>query len=130
MALERQEVTRAFLYQQIIDKTIFDGEVQRIGAELRGIEGRLSDLETGLGDIDGLLQFAEGLLSAPDRWWTESEPQYRAMLQQVFFPNGLPYGPDGFGTAETCPFFGLKEGLRLEIERLASPAGFEPAFWP
>ena len=63
-------------------------------------------------------------------WWAKSEPQERAVLQDVFFPSGVPYGPEGFGTSETCPFFSMNHALGGETNDLASPTGFEPVSWP
>ena len=108
---EREQVTRAFLYERQIDRSVFDAEIQRIASQEADAEERLRQLETGgMEDTETLLQFAETLVSAPHRWWKDSEPHQRAVLQQVFFPAGIPYGPDGSGTAETCPFFRAEGG--------------------
>ena len=53
-------------------------------AEHGGVEMRLARL-----DLDPVLQFAEHLLSRPERWWLDASSEDRVGLQQTLFPDGL-----------------------------------------
>jgi hypothetical protein len=129
--LEQQErSTIAYVHERTIDKRAFDADQARINAELDRVNAAMDELAVEGDDCGDLLRFAEALLTQPDRWWSDSEGHHKAVLQQVFFPSGLPFGPEGFGTAEPCPFFGLNEASASQNDELASPTGFEPVFWP
>jgi hypothetical protein len=120
----------AFVYNRQIDQCTFDLENKRISSDLEATELARTELMGGSGTTEDLLLFAANLLGEAAAWWSASEPQQRAVLQDVLFPNALSYGPDGFRTAETCPFWALRLGSGLETDHLASPTGFEPVFWP
>jgi hypothetical protein len=70
--------------------------------------------------MEALLRFVGTVIGNAEEWWAKAEPQERAVLQDVFFPSGVPYGPEGFGTSETCPFFSMNHVLAAETNDLAS----------
>ena len=65
-----------------------------------------------------------------ERLWAEATLEHRAQLQAVFFPEGLDFDGETFGTAATCLAFSDLGGNLIEENGLASPTGFEPVFWP
>jgi hypothetical protein len=78
-------------------------------------------------DVEGIVAFAEHVLSQLARLWSDSSPDQRQRLQKVLFPQGVTYSPNGrFGTAETSVIFRLLQALPAGNEREASPTGFEP----
>ena len=77
-----------------------------------------------------MLAFAEKLVERPRRLWLESTLEQKQRLQRVFFPNGVTYTKDGFGTATSNCFFSMLRGVSNEKATLASPTGFEPVLPP
>ena len=77
-------------------------------------EFELSDAVTEHLDIDGILAFAEYLLTDVSRLWTELGLDQKQRLQKVLFPEGLKFDGREFGTAVTCLAF--KE-MRSPTER-------------
>jgi hypothetical protein len=82
-------------------------------------------------DVEGILAFAERILPRASDMWVQASLEYKQRLQQLFFPEGIAFDGNRFNrTAVTASLFKyLKAGEQAE-ESLASPAGFEPAFWP
>jgi site-specific DNA recombinase len=98
-------------------------EIDAAGVELRQAESQFLDLE-------GVLGFAEKIVTAPTRMWLESSIDQRQRLQQVLFPQGLTFDGKAFGTPANSSFFDLLRGY-FEVESLlASPTGFEPVLSP
>lgn len=81
-------------------------------------------------DVEAVLAFAEKLVQRPHQLWRESSLGQKQRLQRVFFPDGMPYTKDGFGTAPSNSFFSLLGAVSEPKATLASPAGFEPALPP
>jgi hypothetical protein len=81
-------------------------------------------------DVEGVLGFAEHLLTNAARLWQEATIEQRPRIQRVLFPEGVRFRDGRVGTAVTCLAFSL---MGMEIQGnsgLASPTGFEPVFWP
>jgi hypothetical protein len=78
-------------------------------------------------DIDGLIGFAEFILSNAARLWSESSHEQRQRLQRALFPEGLRFKDGGFGTAVTCLAFTRLQPISGQENALASPTGFEPS---
>jgi hypothetical protein len=78
-------------------------------------------------DVEGLLAFAEHLLTNAARLWMELGLDQKQQLQQVLFPEGLQFDGETFGTAVTCLAFKQLDESGSARSDLASPAGFEPA---
>jgi hypothetical protein len=90
----------------------------------------LADVVSEQLDVDGVLAFAEHVLTNAARLWMELGLDQKHRLQQVLFPEGLRFDGERFGTAVTClAFKQLAEDGEAE-SRLASPAGFEPSGYP
>ena len=77
-------------------------------------------------DVEGVLAFAEHLLTNAARLWMEASLDQKQRLQTVFFPEGLQFDGERFGTAVTCLAFkqlGPDEAVK---DGMASPTGFNP----
>jgi hypothetical protein len=56
-------------------------------------------------DVDGVLAFAEHVLTNGARLWMELGLDQKQQLQQALFPEGLRLDREEFGTAVTCLAF-------------------------
>jgi hypothetical protein len=56
-------------------------------------------------DVEGVVSFAEHLLTNAARLWIELGLDQKQQLQQVLFPEGLRFDGEQFGTAVTCLAF-------------------------
>jgi hypothetical protein len=76
------------------------------------------------------LDFAGRLLERPQQLWLKSSLEQKQRLQRVFFPDGVTFTSEGFGTATSNSFFSLLRAFSDEKATLASPTGFEPVLPP
>ncbi len=81
-------------------------------------------------DVEGVLGFAEHVLTNAARLWAELGIDGKQELQQALFPQGLSSDGQEFGTAVTSLAFKHFEALRPTGNDLASPTGFEPVSQP
>ena len=95
--------------------------------ELALAELELSDAVTGHLDVEGILGFAEYLLTDVSRLWIEMPLDQKQRLQKVLFPEGLKFDGVKFGTAVTCLAFKQLAESEGGKSSLASPEGFEPS---
>ncbi len=102
----------------------------RLRAEIDVAEQELREADVEHIDVEAVLAFAEKLVERPRELWLESTLEQKQRLQRVFFPDGVKYTKDGFGTAVSNSFFSVLRDLSEQKATLASPAGFEPALPP
>jgi len=81
-------------------------------------------------DVEGVLGFAEHVLTNADRLWAELEIDGKQELQRALFHEGLSFDGDEFGTAVTYLPFNHLEVLRPTGIDLASPRGIELMLTP
>ena len=81
-------------------------------------------------DLEGVLIFAEKIVTGPARLWLESSVDQRQRLQLTFFPSGLAFDGEGFGTPASSSFFSTLSSISGSESLLASPTGFEPVLSP
>ena len=81
-------------------------------------------------DVEAVLEFASRLVERPKQLWLESSLEQKQRLQGVFFPDGVNYTSEGFGTAVSNSFFNVFREIVGEKVSLASPTGFEPVLSP
>lgn len=77
-------------------------------------------------DVEGLLGFADHLLTNAGRLWMEFPLDQRQRLQKILFPKGVTYGNNGFEPAETSVIFRMLHALEGGKSSEATPTGFEP----
>ena len=125
-----QRVEDAFIHERAIDPQTYEAQRDKLRDQVTLAELELSEARTELLDVDGILGFAEYVLTRARRLWMELELDQKQRLQQVLFPEGLAFDGEGFGTVITCLAF-KKLGENGESKSgVASPTGFEPVFWP
>jgi len=113
-----------------IDQSTYDGRVDRLQTEIAEAEAHLRDVDLDNIDIEAVLNFAECLLDAPAQLWLEASLEQKQRLQKVFFPDGVTFSDDGFGTDLSGLLFSVVQP-KTEVEsNLASPTGFEPVLPP
>ena len=123
-------VDEAFLHERAIDRQTYERQRDQLREQLALAEMELSSATENQLDVEGALAFAEHLLTNAARLWLELRLDQKRQLQQVLFPEGLPFDGERFGTAATCLAFKRLDGSGGSDSGMASPAGFEPAFWP
>jgi site-specific DNA recombinase len=128
---KRQKLREKFLYDGAISEDLFREETERIDAQITELRAELSLLDDRSEDqTRDLLRFAERVFVNAAVLWDRAALDQRQRLQQAYFPGGLSYAAGSFRTADISPFFNSLEHATAENGGVASPAGFEPAFWP
>ena len=121
-------VDDAFLHERSIDRANYERQRDQLREQVALAEIELSDAVAGHLDVEGILGFAEHLLTDVSRLWVEAPLDQKQRLQQVLFPEGLKFDGKEFGTVATCLAFkqlAESEGVKSSV---ASPTGFEPVF--
>ena len=124
--LERLE--EAFIYERSINQPTYERQRDRIQEELTLAELELHEALIENIDVEGILGFAEHLLSNAARAWMEASLEQRQQIQSAIFPEGLPFDGRDFGTAPTCLAFKQLGKSYATENGLASPPGFV-ALW-
>ena len=119
-----------FLLEGRLDQQTYDEQTARLRAEIEPAERDLCEANLEQMDVEAVLTFAEKLVERPQQLWLESTLEQKQRLQRVFFPDGVAYTKDGFGTASSNCFFSVLRGVSEEKTTLASPTGFEPVLPP
>ena len=123
-------VDEAFLHERSIDRQTYERQRDQLREQLALTEIELNDAVLSRLDIDGVLAFAEYVMTNAARLWMELSLGQRQQLQKALFPNGLHFDGEKFGTAITCLAF-KQLGETGEVKSdVASPPGFEPGFQP
>ena len=113
-----------------IDQQTYDEQSARLSREIYDAEQELRQAESNFLDLEGVLVFAEKIITSPARLWLESTLDQRQRLQGTFFPDRLEFDGEKFGTTATSLFFSLLEGCCDSESHMASPTGFEPVLSP
>jgi site-specific DNA recombinase len=119
-----------FLLNSRLDQATYDEQLLRLNAEVRETEEELIRAHAETLDVEAVLTFAEKLVERPDCLWSESALEQKQRLQQVFFPQGLSFTHEGFGTDANNSFFKVLGAFQVKKSHLASPTGFEPVLPP
>ena len=123
-------VEEAFLYKNTIDQATYERQRDKLREDVALAKIELHEVELEELDVEGVLAFAEHLLTNAARLWMEASLDQKQRLQTVFFPEGLQFDGEEFGTALTClAFKQLWEDSEAGTS-LASPTGFEPVSQP
>ncbi len=123
-------VEEAFIYDRTIDRPTYEQHRDKLREEIALAELALHDARIESIDVEGVLGFADHLLTNAARIWLGATLDQRQQFQQAIFPEGLSFDGREFGTAATCLAFKQLPSPRDEKEGVASPPGFEPGFQP
>ena len=117
------QLEETFIYKSSIDQATYDRQRDKLREEMTLADIELHDAKLDELDVEGILGFADHLLTNAARIWTEASLDQRQRLQQVFFPDGLRFDGKAFGTAVTCLAFSDFQALRPTGTNVASPTG-------
>ncbi len=113
----------AFLHERSIDRQTYEHQRDKLREQLSLAEMELSDAVLDDLDVEGVLGFAEHVLTNAARLWAELGIDGKQELQQALFPEGVSFDGEEFGTAVTYFTFNrLWELIPIETD-LASPTG-------
>jgi site-specific DNA recombinase len=119
-----------FLLNGRLDQKTYEEQTERLRRQVESAEKDLREADMQQLDVEAVLGFAEKLVHQPQKLWLQSSLEQKQRLQRVFFPDGLAYTSQGFGTAPSNSFFNLLRGDSEQKTTLASPTGFEPVLSP
>ena len=120
----------AFIFERSIAHDVYDRQRDKVQEDLAIAELELHDARIDHKDVEGVLGFAEYLMTNAARVWVEASLPQRQQIQRAIFPEGLSFDGKGFGTAVTCLAFSMFGASKVDESGVASPPGFEPGFQP
>ena len=114
----------AFIYERSIDHAVYERQSDKLQEDLALAELELHEARIDQTDVEGVLNFAEYLLTNAARVWLEASLPQRQQIQRAIFPEGLPFNGREFGTAPTCLAFNrLAESPAPENGMASLPGG-------
>lgn len=116
-------VDDAFLHEHTIDRSSYERQRDKLREQLALAELELSEAVTNQLDVEGILGFAERVLTNVDRLWPEVSLEQKLQLQLALFPGGIQFDGKRFGTAVTCLAFKQLDGNSTPKSNMASPRG-------
>ncbi len=122
------QLDEAYVYEKRIDSGTYERQRDKLREDIALCRIELQDARVDEIDVEGLLGFAEHVLSAASRLWLEASADGKQRLQRALFPEGLRFRDGRFGTAVTCLAFTQLAEAGGDESRMASPTGFEPVF--
>ena len=114
------EPGEAFLYKHTVDQATHERQRDKLREDVALAKIELHEAELEELDVEGVLAFAEHLLTNAARLWMEASLDQKQRLQTVFFPEGLRFDGEEFGTAITCLAFKqlpLEQAMELPFPR-------------
>lgn len=122
----RSRLEEAYVFDRKISDDTYGRQKEKLDEDIALAEIAAHDARIDEIDIEGLVGFAEHLLTNAGRLWQEFPLDQRQRLQSILFPKGVTYGNDGFEPVETSVIFDALRMLDVRKSRKASPTGFEP----
>jgi len=116
----------AFIYQRRIDPESYEKQRDKLREDMASLETAYRDASLLDIDLESTLTFAEHLVTRAGKLWSEATGDQKRRLQQAFFPEGLEFNGEQFGTAVTCLGFKDLREFSTENEKVASPTGVLP----
>ena len=110
-----------FRHERSIDRQTYERQRDQLREQVALAEMELNDAVLDQLDLDGVLAFAEHIVTNSARLWTELDLAQRQRLQSVLFPEGLRFDGERFGTAVTCLAFKRLDGTGESNSGMASP---------
>lgn len=119
--LKRREamLEEAYLYRQAVDRETYERQRDLLREQIALVTLQAEDAKLEEVDVDGLLGFAEFVLSNAARLWSESNYEQQLRMQHALFPEGLRFRNGGFGTAVTCLAF--RQLQPMSAEEMSNP---------
>lgn len=126
----KQRLLDAYIQDRAIDRPTFQQQADKLEEELANARLALAEVKYEDFDIDGVVTFAEQILSQPAKLWSEMSLDQHQRLQRVLFPNGIEITADKqIGTAETCGIFKVLDAFQPESTAGGSVVPLIAASW-
>ena len=124
----RARLIDAFVYRAALPEADYRERLAILDREILEAEERLAQADAPvLGDLGGLLDYAEKLVTRADESWRGLAPDIQRRFQHLVFPHGIAFDSDqGFGTSETCLLFSDFEPPDGGGNGVVRPRGLEP----
>ena len=123
----RERLVEVYVYERGLDRDTYRRKSAELGEQLTLAELALQDERVDELDVEGLLAFAEHVLTHAGRLWLELDPERRRRFQHHLFPAGIAVTADlAFRTASTSSLFRPLQGEVGEETNLVEQMGFEP----
>jgi len=113
-----------------LDQQTYDEQAERLKTEIEAARREMNAADLECVDVEAVLDFAEKLVEMPHMLWLRSSGEQKLRLQSVFFPEGVVYGNEGFGTTASNSLFNVLQDISAVESHVASPTGFEPVLPP
>jgi site-specific DNA recombinase len=130
IADKKNRLVSAFLYEKKIDKATYEEQLDLLRQAAALAEMELHDAKLEEFDVEGVLEFANRVMSDLSRFWLQASLEQKIRFQKVLFPKGLKYDGEKFGTAPTCYAFSYLREISSANSSLASRTGVEPVSPP
>ena len=117
------EVEHAFIHERRIDRDSYERRRDSLRSDIAFAEMEFGDAKIEELDVEGVLAYAEGVLTNASQLWLNATLDQKQRLQSVVFPEGLSFDGDEFGTAVTCLAFRSLGEDRQPESSVASPTG-------
>jgi site-specific DNA recombinase len=112
LVTKKDRIVDAFVHRRAIDQRTYNRQTAKLDEEIVLAESALHDARLDELDVEGVLNFAEYVLTNAARFWIEASPSQKQRLQKLLFPSGVTYSRDsGFGTAEISVIFRLLQSV-------------------
>ena len=123
----RERLVEVYVYERGLDRDTYQRKNAELGEQLTLAELALADERIELLDVEGLLAFAEYVLTRAGRLWLELAPEHRRRFQRHLFPAGVVVdGEIAFRTEVSSSLFRPLGGQDGSGPRLVEQMGFEP----
>jgi site-specific DNA recombinase len=123
---ERKNQLVDLLLVKTLDPKTYQEQTDRLQVEIGLKELEVSQIHEEDLDLEGILDFAEFVISNPEKLWKDSALNQKQRFQKVLFPQGLKFGNQEFGTSESAPIYTLISQSQTPVNTLVAPRGIEP----
>ena len=111
----KQRLLDAYIHDRAIDRETYQQQVDKLEEELANARLAVAEAKYEDFDIEGVVAFAEQILTQPAKLWSDMSLDQRQRLQRVLFPSGIEITADKqIGTAEICGIFKVLDGFQAE----------------
>jgi hypothetical protein len=119
----------AFIFARAIDLETYERQRDRLREELTLVQIDRHRTQLEELDVEGILAFAERILPKASDLWVHASLDQRQRLQQLFFPEGVPFDGERFSrTAVNAAVFSYLRPIQKGDESSVDLTGVEPAF--
>ena len=119
----KKRLVQAYIYDQAIDRSMYDQEVAGLEESLTFAQLELRDAAVEDFDMEASLGFARAVLTNTYKLWDAADPDQKRRLQVLIFPEGLTFDGNSLGTPVTTLLFNALGQEPANFEGLVSPGG-------